>query len=167
MNDTYVEQLVARKTDKMALVAKVVIYALIVGCAVLGFAMKLFSLYFVAVLLFAAAYFLLPMFDIEFEYLYLSKEISIDKVIAKQRRKHVMTIDLNKVEIIAPASSHELDSFNARPHDNKDFSSNEDNAKSFVLAYMDGEKLMLIKMDLNEDILKAIKMVFPRKIKEY
>ena len=166
MNDTYVEQLVSRKSNPISGVLKFVIYGFAIACALMGL-LGWFALFLIAIVLFLVAYFALPMLDVEYEYLYLSKEITVDKIIAKQRRKRAMVIDLNKAELIAPESSHELDSYKNRPHVDKDFSSKMPEAKSYVLAYEDGENLSLIKLDLNDEMLSAIRTVFPRKIKEY
>lgn len=166
MNDTYVEQLIAKKPNPLSGVLKVVVYGIGIVCAIMGL-LGWFSLFLLAIALFLVAYFALPMLDVEYEYLYLSKEISIDKIIAKQRRKHALSIDLNKVSIIAPENSHELDSYKNRPHEDKDFTAQDEGVKAYIVAYEDGENLSLVKMDLNEEMLKAIKMVFPRKVVEY
>ena len=39
--------------------------------------------------------------DIEYEYLYLDKEITIDKIMAKTRRKRVLSISVDKIEILS------------------------------------------------------------------
>lgn len=166
MNDIYVECLVSRKKSPMASVLKYLLYGVAVACAawgLLGWGIMLIP----AIIFAVAAYFILPMMDIEYEYLYLEKEISIDKVISKERRKHVETIDLNKAEIIAPTNSHELDSYRSRPHTDKDYSSGEADAKSYTICTDGSNGPVLIKLELNEEMIKAIKTVFPRKIKEY
>lgn len=166
MNDTYVEQLVARKSNPAFSLLKYVVYGITIVCAIMGL-LGWFVLFIAAIVLVLISYFALPLLDVEYEYLYLSKEISIDKVIAKQRRKHAITIDLNKVTVIAPSNSHELDSYRNRPHVDKDYSSKLPDAKTYIAAYEDGENLTLVTFEPNEEMLKAIKMVFPRKVVEY
>ena len=166
MNDTYVEQLVSRKKSPMLSVARFILY----GFAI---ALVLFSLlagypYLIAgIILGAVAYFVLPSFDVEYEYLYLSKEITIDKITSQQRRKTIETIDLAKAEIIAPANSHELDSYKNRNLATKDYTSGEADAKAYMIAYIDGENSRLISFEPDEEMLSAIKSVYPRKLKEY
>ena len=167
MNDTYVEVMVARKKNPLLGVGKMLLYALVVVCVL----MALFgsAVYFVGAIVFAVvAYFVLPNFDLEFEYLYIDKEISIDKIMSKEKRKHAFTVDLNKMEIMAPSGSHELDSYKARNAKVYDFTSREEDAKVYSIAYAaDGEGIVLVNLEPNAEMLKAIKSVFPRKVLDF
>lgn len=166
MNESYVECMVARKANPFANVIKVLVYALAGAFCVMGIIG--FTVMFIpGLLMIAAAYFLLPGMDLEFEYLYLDKEMTIDKVMAKQKRKKVMTIDLNKMEVMAPLNSHELDSYKSRKLPMKDCSSKSEESKPYVIVYHDGEKQELICIEPNAEMLRAIKTVFPRKVVEY
>ena len=165
MNETYVECLVAHKKNTLFSVLKYLLYGLAILCAIVGFLGAL-PLFILAIVLGVAGYYVAPLADVEYEYLYLDKEISIDKVIAKQRRKRAMGVELSKVEIIAPSNSHALDSYRNRTHTDKDFSSGYEEAKTYTMVYLDKEQVVLIKFEPNAELLKAIKMVFPRKISE-
>lgn len=44
--------------------------------------------------------------DIEFEYILTNKELDIDRITAKSRRKRIFTIDFSVVDICAPVSTH-------------------------------------------------------------
>lgn len=166
MNETYVECLVACKKNSLASVFKFVLYGLAIACALWAF-LGWVIMFIPAIAIALVAYYVMPGFDLEYEYLYLDKEVSIDKVTAKQRRKHVLTMDCNKVEKIAPLGSHELDQYNSREHVEKDFTSGMPDAKVYVFVYLDKEKINLIKLEPNQEMINAIKMVFPRKISEY
>lgn len=166
MNETYVECLIKRKSNPLAPILKYLLYGLAIICAGLSF-IGLSILFVPAVIIAVVAYFVLPMLDLEYEYLYLDKEISIDKVMGKEKRKHVATINLNNVETIAPANSHALDSYKSRPHTDKDFSSREEYARTYIIPCEDQGGLVLYKLEMNEEMIKAIKTVFPRKIVEY
>lgn len=69
------------------------------------------------------AYFSYMNADIEYEYLYLDKEISVDKVMAKSRRKKMGSYNLEQMEIFAPLNSHRLDSYKNRQMKTLDYSS--------------------------------------------
>ena len=166
MNETYVECLVARKKNPLTSIVKYVLYGIAIACLLMGL-LGWFVLFILGIIFGLVAYFVTPMFDLEYEYLYLSKEISIDKVMAKEKRKHVMTIDLNKATTIAPSNSHSLDSYVNREHKERDFSSGEEQAKTYTMVYEDKDGIELIKFEPNEEMLAAIKTVFPRKIVEY
>ena len=164
MNDTYVEVMVARKKNPLLYVAKVFLY----GLAIASFMMVLggYGLFFaVTAVSLIIAYFILPRFDIEYEYLYIDREISIDKIMSKEKRKNVYTVDMNRMEIMAPASSHELDSYKARGVKVHDFTSGLPDADVYSIVYESGrEGTVLVNIEPNEDMLRAIRNVFPRKV---
>lgn len=108
-------------------------------------------------------YFIFQWTDIEYEYLYLDKEISVDKIMAKTRRKKLLTIDVNKVEIIAPEKSHQLDSYRNRQTKVTDLSAGHDlpDQKLYWVFYEGNQKFL---MNLTEDFAKTIKGIAPRKV---
>ena len=163
MNDTYVEVMVAKKKTPFLGAARIVLYALALLCFILSMTS---GLLLIGTAVFAAlAFFLIPRLYIEYEYLYIDKEISIDKIMSKEKRKHVYTVDLNKMEIIAPVNSHELDSHKARGAKVYDFTSGEEDAKVYSIVYAAGnEGTVLVNFEPNEEMLQAIKNVFPRKV---
>lgn len=108
-------------------------------------------------------YFVFQWTDIEYEYLYLDKEITVDKIMAKTRRKRQATIDVNKIEIMAPVKSHQLDSYRNRNCKELDYSAGTDLPEQKVYAvYYDGNQKYL--MNLTEDFAKMIKGMAPRKV---
>jgi len=165
MNETYVECMVAKKKSPLVPVLRIVIWAIVILLFMIGMANMIF--FIVAIVAAILAYIFLPQLDIEYEYLYLDREISIDKVLAKQKRKHVRTIDLNKMELIAPYTSHELDSYKNRNIKVADFSSGDAEAKPYAIVYHDQNQDELILLEPNAEMLKAIKMIYPRKVVEY
>ena len=166
MNDTYVEVLVPRKKNPLVGVGRILMYVLAVVCFLLTFAKGVF---FVGVIAFAClAYFVFPRFDIEYEYLYLDKELSIDKIMSKEKRAKVMDIDLEKMEIMARSNSHELDSYRARGLKEHDFTSGEDGMAVYTIVFESGrEGTILVNIEPGEEMLRAIRNVFPRKVSDY
>lgn len=108
-------------------------------------------------------YFVFQWTDIEYEYLYLDKEITIDKIMAKTRRKRVLSISVDKIEILAPVKSHQLDSFKSRQVKTVDYSAGADlpEEKQYAMYYDGSQKYLL---NLTEDFVNAIKGVAPRKV---
>ena len=80
MNEAYVEHLVARKPNPLTKVLKIVVIALAGLFCAIGFMTLNWYWLVPALVLGIIAYFLLPRLDVEFEYLYLDKEITIDKI---------------------------------------------------------------------------------------
>ena len=50
-------------------------------------------------------------FDLEYEYTYIRGELSVDKIMGKERQYGSPTFDLTKLEIVAPVDSYLLDSY--------------------------------------------------------
>ncbi|NLD98311.1 MAG: hypothetical protein GX640_00420 [Fibrobacter sp.] len=167
MSDTYVECMIARKSNPFYVAVKVLLYVLTALCVFLvilgGAAIMLIP----AAILGNLIYFWVPGFDLEFEYLYLDKEISIDKILGRRRRKKVRVIDLNKVDMIAPEFSHELDAYKDRGIKKLDYSSKDPAVTKHIFVYNGEHGTELICMEPNADMLKCIKNVFPRKLREY
>ena len=99
MNEVFIEQLIKRKTTSKSVVGKV---ALILA-TVLVFLLSLiipFGLILGVVMILLDVY-LFKMFDLEFEYTYIRGELSVDKIMGKERRKKAASFDLSKLEIVA------------------------------------------------------------------
>ena len=108
-------------------------------------------------------YFVFQWTDIEYEYLYLDKEINIDKIMAKTRRKRVATISVEKMEILAPEKSHQLDSYRNRDIKAADYSAGKDlPGQKLYALYSEGNQKYLLNLD--EDFAKTIKGIAPRKV---
>ena len=110
--------------------------------------------------------FVADMWNLEYEYLYLDREISIDKILSKQKRKKVRTLELSKMEFICPKNSHQLDPYKARNVKTADFSSKDPEARVWALLYKDQNSEEIILLEANDEMIKAIKSVYPRKVIE-
>lgn len=161
MNDAYVECLVKQKTSLMAKIFKVFLIVL----AVLFFlAVPFIYISFFLMLLAAGGAYLVHLFtNLEYEYLYLDKELTVDKVMAKSRRKRVGVYRLDRMEIMAPIKSHRLDSYRNRSVKVKDYSIGEELEPDlrYAMFYEGGEKLLLSP---SPELIKVMKNVDPRKI---
>ena len=104
--------------------------------------------------------------DVEYEYLYLEKELSIDKVFNKERRKHVETLSLDKAQVFAPEKSSKLDNFGKVSGKVTDYSCAEENngLKKFVMFYEGNRKILF---SLDEEMIKLLKNKCPRIFSEY
>ena len=161
-SETYVECLVARKPTFIRNFIKTLFIMVTVVFCLIGFATPFGFL--VAIVTGIAAYFAYMNADIEYEYLYLDKEISIDKIMAKSKRKKLDAYNVERIEIIAPINSHQMDGYKNRTMKKTlDYSSGriENPDKRYVMIY---EGNIQIIWEPNEDMLKAVRMVAPRKV---
>ncbi|EOS76488.1 hypothetical protein C819_01748 [Lachnospiraceae bacterium 10-1] len=161
MNETYVEWLVKRKTPAYMAFLKILFTVLAVFFVLIG--LLLLPALLIGVICGVAAYFITLNADLEYEYLYVDKELTVDKVMAKSRRKRVAVFSLDKMEIVAPVKSWHLDNFRNRSDKAVDYSSGEEKQpdKRFVFYY-DGQKKVIFEP--NEEMIKAMQTVAPRKV---
>ena len=163
MSDAYVECLVKAKGSMLL---KFLQIGLIVVTAIFGFLGITFMIWpalLIAVATGVGAYFAYMNADIEYEYLYLDKEITIDKVMAKSRRKRVAVFTLERMEVLAPVKSYHLDNFKNRNVKVLDYSIGVEEQPDlrYALYYEGGVKLILSP---SEEMVKVLKNVAPRKV---
>ena len=164
MNEVYYEVMVAKKKVPLMKTAQIM-FAVMAGFFV--FAMMIGMWWgLVLAIAFGVSSYILKMFgDIEFEYLYIDKELQIDRILSKNKRKRMETLDLTGLEILAPIRSHELDRYRNREMKKVDYSSGDESH--------DPQKYMLVMKDKKiifeptEEMVKTIKTFAPRKVFTY
>lgn len=161
MSETYVECLVKQKQSAAGRIGKVL---LIVLTVIFVIAMLVFPLAFLlAVAAGIGAYFVNLFTDLEYEYLYLDKELVVDKVMAKSRRKRVGSYTIDRIEVMAPVKSYHLDNYKNRNVTTKDYSVGEELQpdRRYAMYYEGGMRILL---NPSEEMVKAMKNAAPRKI---
>ena len=114
----------------------------------------------------AANYFWLES-AVDFEYVYVDKELRVAKIMQKQRRKELAVYDLTKMEVLAPVGSYHLDGFKNKDLKVIDYSSqgDENKASRYALILSDGTELILDMVgDYSSQILDLIRTFSPRKV---
>ena len=161
MGETYVECLVARKPSTIMTFLKILLMMMTVVFVLIGL------IYIVGLIVAAVAgvgaYFATMNANLEYEYLYVDKEISIDKVMAKSRRKKVGTFSIEQMEIFAPLNSHRLDSYRNREGKIVDYSSGiaSQPERRYMMVCDGGTRVIL---EPNEALVKAVQNIAPRKV---
>lgn len=160
--DSYVECLVKAKSKGLWKFLKVLLIMLTVVFVLLSM-MGVVLLFIFAIATGAGAYFLNMKANVEYEYLYLDKELTIDKIMAQTKRKRVAVYRLDSMEIFAPIKSYHLDSYKNRQATVKDYSIGEELKpdRRYVFYYEGKEKVIVSP---SEEMVKAMRMVAPRKI---
>ena len=162
MNETYVECMIKRKPNLIMKVVKV--FSLMVTILLVLVGMLGNLLFLIAGIVFAVVtYFAGLHTEIEYEYLYVDRQLSIDKVLNRTRRKKIVAYDLGRMEILAPINSYQLDKFKNRTAEIKDFSSGIIGKPDtrFVMFYNGTTKVIF---EPNIEMVKAMAMVEPRKV---
>ena len=100
MTDMYSELLVKKETTGKDQAIKILIIALIVLTAAAG--LLITPLVWVLTIgLGIAAYFVLPLLDLEYEYVFVNGELDIDRIASKAKRKRMKSFDLSKMAMMA------------------------------------------------------------------
>ena len=161
MGETYVECMVARKPSTIMTFLKILLMMITVVFVLIG--MLNFIGLIVAVVAGIGAYIATLNANLEYEYLYVDKEISVDKVMAKSRRKKVGTFSIEQMEIFAPLNSHRLDSYRNREGKVTDYSSGiaSQPERRYMMVCDGGTRVIL---EPNEALIKAVQNIAPRKV---
>ena len=164
MSDLYSEFLVKKESTAKDAIVK---YGLIV-LTVLAAGAGLFInplLLLLAIALGVACYFVIPRTDLEYEYLFVNGEFDIDMVMAKSKRKKVMSVNLSEADLIAPLNSHKMDYYNGNSHmKTLDYSSGNPEHKRFAIIMKAGGENSRIIIEPDDEMAKAIKNSAPSKV---
>lgn len=161
MAETYVELMIKRTTpakDKFLFG----LVAFLLGASAITFLLFGILLALIGIVIFGVLTYIVRMrTNLEYEYLYVDRELQIDKIMSMSRRKKLERINLDTLEVLAPVGSHHLDEFKNRTDKIKDYSSGEPDAQPYMIIY-EGKHRTLIEP--NEAMLKAIRNIAPRKV---
>ncbi len=160
----HIELLVPVKANTGLNLCKILLWVLTVILALAGL-VGVFGLIpiIVAIATGVGAYFVGLRVDTEYEYTLTDRELDVDIIYSKEKRKHITTFDLNKLELMARLGSYRLDGQEHRGLKTEDYSSKEESRKKdvFVMIY-EGSRRILIEPD--EKLFKAIYSVAPSKV---
>ena len=163
MSEGYVEIMVRKETSPMMKVFSAVVGGA-AGVFLLLTVMGL-TLFLLPALLLAAGFYYLHLYqNVEYEYLYVDKELTIDRILGKSKRKRMETIDMAKLEVMAPLGSHELTRFQKSSRKMSDYSSGKRERNS-AYVLVTSEKEFLIEP--TEELVQMIRHVSPRKVFTY
>lgn len=163
MSDAYVECLVKAKPSMLGKFLKYLLIVLTVIMVILMALTMNVIILLLAVATGVGAYFVNMYTDLEYEYLYLDKELTIDKVMAKTKRKRVAVYQLDRLEILAPIKSYHLDNYKNRTVKEKDYSIGYEEKPDlrYAMYYEGGEKLILSP---SPEMIKVMRNAAPRKV---
>jgi len=163
MNDSYTEWLVKRKAPASSILLKAALIAL---CAVSAFLALTTALGIIILTAAGAAtYFIFQNLDLEFEYLVVNDQITIDKIMGKARRKKVWEGILSEVQMVAPLDSYVLKDYEKPDMKRLDFGSHTPGAKVYGMIHQgEGGQVTKIIFEPNDKILQHIRQRAPRKV---
>ena len=163
MGDLCKEILVKRVMTTTEKILRAVLIAVTVLCIAAGLMRWPFLLTGIA--LAVVCCFLVPGFDLEYEYLYVNGELDIDKIMAKQRRKRCVSYDVANLELAAPTDSALLGRYQQQKDIRvRDYTSRMSDTDSWTLVFNSKKGWELVKLELDDEIIGDIKRRAPRKV---
>ncbi len=165
--ELYTEYMVARKKTPIDVIISIltVICAAFISLIALQFIFR--PVYGTFVLLAIAAlwygvYFLIGSRSLEFEYCITEGEMDVDVIKGKSRRKHLASIDIRNVEIIAPTTVDYASEYDRRGIQRKiDASKGDNNVTDFFVIFYEKEQLTRLVFTPNESMLEMMKKLNP------
>lgn len=161
MNESYVECLVAQETPAVKKFLYYLLFLLTIACLLLGLVML--PALILAVVFGVLTFFFYQQTDLEYEYLYVDKEVSIDRVIHKNKRKKMGTYGIDRMVAFAPVHSYHLDAYKNAQFAEKDYSIGKAGKPDARYAFIFEGKEKLI-LSPSREFVDALKSVAPRKV---
>jgi len=164
-NGLYTEATVKRKVTGGMQLGKYGLIALAIILFVFGLLSGQTILSILGVIGFGALYFVLPRFNVEYEYVYCDGQIDFDSILGGEKRKHLYRIDLDNVEIMAPDNSHRMDSYkNIHGVVKKDLTSREEGRNVYAIYLSNGADKAYITFEPSATMLDYARQKAPRKM---
>lgn len=161
MSDFYTEQLIKKRTDGKDIAMKILLIAVTVISFFIAFLMPFLLL--LPVVFIAADIFLFRRMDVEYEYIYINGDLDIDKVMHKEKRKHMLSMNVQDMELLAPEGSFQLQSY--RTGKVYDYSSGDPAATGrYVLVFTRSGETVKILFEPNRDLVEGFFLLAPRKV---
>lgn len=167
MNEMYAEWLVKRRTPFYMVFAKALMVFLCVVALFLAMT-PILGIFGMIILLAVAGgtYLVFRNSQVEYEYLYVSNQLTIDRIYGRIKRKKAWEGSMDEVQIVAPTGSTEAKDHERSGMKVMDFSSGNPDVKTYTLISQAGGNVTKIMFEPDGKLLKCMKMTAPRKIIE-
>lgn len=171
MNEQYVEKLVSRKADSKiillrALVLAAVFLVLYLSIFFLG-TLGLLAYGLIAVFLLCwLVYYVFMMTSVEYEFVLVKNELTIDAIYGKNKRKNKQVVDISKCEVIGPTDHpHVIGYHKAAKMKTFDYTSGRGEEPVYLLVAPYGAEMCKVYMEMDDRMLDGMKMAAPGKVK--
>ena len=168
MGDAYVEQLVSRKTSMTNMLLRTC--AIISGILVTYIMMVLVGLISIvaAFAICYGIYYLFQMTSIEYEYVLVNGELTIDTIYGRNKRKTAGVYDIKKCEVIAKTGSSSVVSYERNDKMKEfDYTSGENDKDVYLIVASYGAGNAKIYIEPKEEMVEALKTQAPNKFKAF
>lgn len=151
--DIYTESTVSRSLCASPRAVKR--FFLILTCAAIALALLHLAFLFLALIFLLMFLWCRSNLEVEFDYIHANDELDIDKVIMGKRRKHILTVHLGQVLLLAPKLSDALDPYQTLPV--MDLSSMSGSRDCYVMVCVANNMQRRLILELDEKMLNSLK----------
>lgn len=112
--------------------------------------------------------FVIPLLKVDYEYIFCDGQLDFDRINGGARRKHILRVDMEEMEIVAPKNSHALDEFRSNGQGMvKNFTSGRSDGKVYVIVARQNGNLIKVLFEPSEKMVSCMKNKSPKKVIEY
>lgn len=163
MNDTYVEWLVKRKTPFYAYILNAALAFLTLISIILALTTGVLAVVLMFVMGFLT-YLSYRNTRVEYEYLYVTGQLSVDRIYGKAKRKKAFECSMDEIQMIAPSDSYVLNDYKTSSSKSLDFTSGEPGRKIYVAVVQQNQATTRVMLELNDKMLQCFRQTAPRKV---
>lgn len=165
MKDVYIEWMVSKQRSAMDKVVRTLCVVALVVCGGLFSLTANIAMFLVTVVIGLFTYFAFTYTNVEYEYIYITGEFSIDRILSKSKRKRIESFDVGRIEIVAPLNSDKLGGYAHKKYREYDYTSGvrTQNSHIFVM-YCEGKKILF---EPNRELMEALRNTLPHKVHMY
>ena len=166
--DSYMEYMVTKRVDFKGYALRFFIVALALALILVVFfvpALNMFSPFFIIGIGYGTWYLITSLY-LEYEYIVTNDDLDIDKIIAKKKRKRVLSINTKVIERIAPLSEayqNEINQASVKHTINAAAMVNQET--TYFILYEDQEKgKTLVYLDAPDEMIGMLRKYIPTKV---
>ncbi len=163
--DVFKEQMIAVKPNSKTKMKKtlIIIAGIIIAAAGMIFGGSFIGPIAVVAVLFGGSYLIKGM-NLEYEYILTNNELDVDKIMNKERRKRLFTIDLKEINVMAHIDDGVRKPEFERAQKTIDISSGEKGPNTYVIVLMNKNELTQLILEPNEEMRQAMFKQAPSKV---
>lgn len=159
MNNYYIEHCTAQVKSSKETALKALFISLMAFCIIISFFIGLLPIGILLAMLFG---FFLRGRDYQYEYILVQDELNVDKIIRKEKRKHITTIPLANAEQMLPASEA-MRLTHIQFQKTRDFTSGDPHANVQILVINNGGVKEKVVWEPNSELIDAVTFLMRRR----
>lgn len=162
MNESYAEHLISRKGPAFA----PILTGILGLCTAVSVFLALTTGVLAVILMFAfgfLTYLSHRNTHVEYEYLYVDKQLSIDIILGKSKRKKGYECTMEDIQVIAPADSDRLNNYGSASKI-LDYTSHDGKTKPYAAIVQTNGTTIKVLFEPDEKMIKCFRQTAPQKI---